>query len=51
MVEVARHKNGKAIQYVSRDGRVFLNCKDLFTILGVNWNAKKVRKLQTVKAK
>ena len=51
MVDIARHKNGKSIQHVSRNGSVYLNCKDLFDLLGVNWNAKKVRKLQTVKAK
>ena len=51
MAEVARHKKGSTIQHVTRNGRVFLHCKDLFSMLGLNWNAKKVLKLSTVKVK
>ena len=36
---------------MTRRGRVFIHCRDLFTVLGLKWNAKKVRRLDTVKAK
>ena len=50
-MEVKRHKHGKAVRYTKPSGLTFVNCKDLFNILGLDWNCRKVKNCSTKKIK
>ena len=50
-MEVKRHKHGKAVRYTKPSGLTFVNCKDLFAILGLDWNCRKVKNCSTKKIK
>ena len=50
-MEVKRHKHGKAVRYTKPSGLTFVNCKDLFAILGLDWHSRKVKNCSTKKIK
>ena len=51
MSEVAKHKNGGSVRYENHEGKKYICCKDLFTMLNIPWSAKKVKRLATQKFK
>ena len=50
-MEVKHHKHGKSVRFTTLSGFTFVHCKDLFTILGLDWNSRKVKNCSTQKVK
>ena len=50
-MEVKHHKHGKSVRFTTLSGFTFVHCKDLFTILGLDWNCRKVKNCSTQKIK
>ena len=50
-MEVKRHKHGKAVRFAKPNGFTFVHCIDLFSILGLDWNSRKVKHCSTTKLK
>ena len=50
-MEVKRHKHGKAVRYTKQSGFTFVHCRELFTILGLDWHHRRVKNVSTKKIK
>ena len=50
-MDVKRHKHGKTVCFTKHTGFTFVHCKDMFTILGLDWNSRKVKNCSTKKFK
>lgn len=48
-MEVKTDTNGKTIRYMTISGATFVHCKDLFTLLGLHWNCRRVKNCATKK--
>ena len=48
-MEVKKHKHGKTVRFTTQSSTTFIHCQDLFSILGVDWNSRKVKNCCTKK--
>ena len=43
------HSNGKSVRYMTSEGTTWVHCRDLFFILGLKWNSRRVNHCRTKK--